>query len=189
VIYDPFSSLHQENENDNIKVRAVLDTLTEINHKTGTTAIVVDHFNKPSNDRPQSLEYRLRGATSKKDWCDTLVAMTVKKAERRVLRELHFLKVRSGPIPRNMILERDKQTFIHTPTDEGVLCPSWRVAEILSNLGGEVDRQRTLVDAIKEEVDCSLRSAQEFIREAVNTKTIREESRGNGRAKGYAVNP
>jgi archaellum biogenesis ATPase FlaH len=48
VIYDPLTSFHNVNENDNVAIRQVLDTITQINRSLNTTAIVIHHFGKPS---------------------------------------------------------------------------------------------------------------------------------------------
>lgn len=185
VILDPLSSFHQESENDNAKMRSILDTVTEINHKAGTTAVVVDHFGKPP-ENGSTVEHRLRGASSKKDWADSLLAVVPRKSDKHILRELHFLKVRSGPQPRPVILERNKN-FIHSVTHEDTLCPTWQVAEILRDLGGSVDRQGPLVEAIIEATGCTDRSAQQFIRNAVGANAITEKSKGSGRAKSYSI--
>ena len=73
-------------------------------------------------------------------------------------------------------------------TDEDTLCPPAKVREILDSIGGEVDKQSQLVEAIMNEVDCSPRSAQTFIYRAVEMKAIIEKSTGiRGHAKGYFI--
>ena len=86
IIYDPLTSLHRVNENDNVQIRIILDNLTEINRKTGTTAIVIHHFGKPTENSITA--HRTRGASSIKDWADTLLAVTRKKHEHKTLRLL-----------------------------------------------------------------------------------------------------
>ena len=77
VIYDPLTSLHQVNENDNVAIRKVLDTITEMNRTLGTTAIVIHHFGKPVEG--QETANRTRGASSIRDWADTLIALTARE--------------------------------------------------------------------------------------------------------------
>ena len=95
VIYDPLSSMHRANENDNIQIRTILDTITHINRETNTAAIVIHHFGKPV-DGVQT-KWRTRGASSMLDWCDTMLAATDKSHPLRILRRIEFIKVRNGP--------------------------------------------------------------------------------------------
>lgn len=183
VIYDPLTSLHTVNENDNVQIRKVLDTITEINRKTGTTAIVIHHFGKPQEGLTTA--HRTRGASSIKDWADTLIAVSRKKHEHKTLRLLEFIKVRNGPEPKPVLVERD-EFFLHTVTQEDVLCPPERVKAILEALGGRVEGQDRLIEAIMEATNCGDRSAREFINLAIERQTIKAERHPtDGRKKVY----
>jgi DNA primase catalytic core len=172
VIYDPLTSLHRVNENDNVQIRIILDNLTEINRRTGTTAMLIHHFGKPNENTTTA--HRTRGASSIKDWADTLVAVTRKKHEHRILRLVEFIKVRNGPERKPMLIERD-ENFLHHITEEDMLCPPEKVREILTGLGGHIEGQEPLKQAIIEAVGCSPRSAATFISLAVERGTIRAE--------------
>ena len=176
VIWDPLSSLHSSNENDNLQMRNVLDSITQINRKTGTSSIVIHHFGKPQEG--QELQHRTRGATSIKDWADSLIAITKKPHNKKVLRYLTFLKVRNGPEHVPILIERDREYFTHSVTEEDIPGNPARIAEILESLGGEVGSQGVLVQAIVEQLDCSERTAKGYIRNAVE-KTISEYGLGN----------
>ena len=185
VIYDPLTSLHSVNENDNVQVRAVLDTITEINRKAGTAAIVIHHFGKPQEGLATA--HRTRGASSIRDWADTLIAVTRKKHESRILRLLEFIKVRNGPEAKPILLERDEY-FLHHVTEEDMLCPPEKVKAILEALGGKVEGQEPLKQAIMETTGCNERSARSFINLAVERKAIKcNEHSQDSRKKIYAV--
>lgn len=184
IIYDCLSNLHTSDENKNIAMREVLDSLTEVNAKVGTSCILIHHFGKPTEG--QKNKYRTRGAQSIMDWAVTAMGFMAKSHESRVLRILEFFKVRDGAIPKPIILERDKN-FLLAPVEEDTLCPPAKVREILEALGGHVSKQGTLIDAIILETDCSPRSAKTFIHRAVEMKFIAEKSKGNGYAKMYSI--
>jgi archaellum biogenesis ATPase FlaH len=185
VIYDPLSSFHSANENDNNEIRRVLDTLTEINRKLGTTAIVIHHFGKPHPD--QHSAHRARGASSIRDWCDTMISLTHRSHEQKILRVLDFNKIRNGPAHQAILLERD-ENFLHHPTVPGTLCSPAQVRDILVELGGTVDGQKILLQAIKEHTGCSQRSAQDYIKQAVRMGTIKDErSKKHAQRKTYTV--
>jgi hypothetical protein len=185
VIYDPLTSLHSVNENDNVQVRKVLDTITEINRKTGTTAIVIHHFGKPQEGLTTA--HRTRGASSIRDWADTLIAITRKKHESRILRLLEFIKVRNGPEIKPILLERDEY-FLHSITEDDMLCPPEQVKELLESLGGRIEGQEKLKKAIIERFDCGDRSAVNFIGNALDRGLIKSDKHPtNKRMKIYHV--
>jgi hypothetical protein len=180
VIYDPLSSLHECDENSNSEMRSILDSITEINRNAGTTAIVIHHFGKPQKDQPN--DYRFRGASSIRDWADTLVSLTPKNSKNKTLLQLEFHKVRNGPRPKPILLERN-ECFLHHPIGSDELCPPSLVAELLGELGGEVESQKELKKIVMDRTGCADRSAADFIREAVKAKAIREHK--SGKAKAY----
>jgi hypothetical protein len=82
-------------------------------------------------------------------------------------------------------LERDPECFVHTVTEEDTLANPELVAEILKGLGGKVEKQVELINAITKETECSERSAKKFIKNAVGD-TIKEFTTGN-KTKGYRL--
>ena len=184
IIYDCLSNLHSAKENDNIQMRDVLDSLTEINAKVGTSCILIHHFGKPTEW--QETRYRTRGAQSIIDWSVTAMAFTVRKHEHKILRQLEFIKVRDGAEPKPILLERD-ENFLLSITDEDSLCPASKVKEILEDLGGEVERQGELIEAIIGEVGCSVKSAKRYIQNAVKMEAIIEIDHGHGKKKQYQI--
>jgi predicted ATP-dependent serine protease len=184
VIYDPLSCLHQENENDNAKMRRVMGQLTKISRRTATTAIVVHHYGKPGKEEIEG-KYRVRGATSIRDWADTVLGYSYHKNEEDlILRNLDFLKIRHGAPLKPLILERDKETFLQRVSDGGTLCSPARVVTILmEKLGGEAE-QKDLVMAIQRAVGCQESRARDFLNNAERYGyVVREIDPGDKRKK------
>jgi hypothetical protein len=169
IIYDPLTSLHRVNENDNVQMRTILDNLTEINRRTGTASIVMHHFGKPTETSVTA--HRTRGASSIRDWADTLITLTPKKHEHKTLKLIEFIKVRNGPEPKPILLERNEY-FLHHVTEEYMLCPPEKVKAILEALGGRVEGQELLKQAIMDATGCNDKSARSFIKLAVERKAI-----------------
>lgn len=60
VILDVFNKMHVQDENDNTKVRAVMNQVDRIASETGAMVCILHHFNK--GDASQSITRRIRGA-------------------------------------------------------------------------------------------------------------------------------
>lgn len=166
---DPLISFHSENENDNGAMRRVLDSITEIMRKTGAGAGVLHHFGKPTENG--TVEHRARGASAIRDWCDTMMALTVKKAQAGYQHTITFSKVRNGRQPKPIILERD-ENLVFQVTEEESKCTPEQVAAIIRTKGGRVNSQKDLVTAIREVLKCGERTAQKFIKAAMDRQTI-----------------
>ena len=109
-----------------------------------------------------------------------------KSGKRRTLWKLDFIKVRNGPEPKPLLLKRDDDYIIHTFAEEDVLCPPTKVAQILEGLGGRVEGQKNLKEAIIDQVKCGERSAKNFISIAVERGIITATPHpNNGRMKIY----
>tara|TARA_Y100000310_G_C20677625_1_gene814017 strand:- start:291 stop:1628 length:1338 start_codon:yes stop_codon:yes gene_type:complete len=185
VIWDPLSCIHSANENDNNQIRTVLNTLTLISRNLGTTCIVVHHFGKPAKDGNDiSLAYRARGASAIRDWADTKVGVLKKKNEDRILRELHFTKIRNGPARPEILLERDN-FFCHKIVTEETLCTVDIVVEILHRMGGNAESQAPLLEEIMSETGCGQRTAHRKLKESVDAGYVKTVT--DGRKKGYFI--
>jgi hypothetical protein len=187
MIYDCLSNLHTANENDNVKMREVLDILTDFNAELGTACIVIHHFGKPGENFIENF-YRIRGASSIMDWAYTVITFTKKPHEEKTLRKLEFVKVRDGRQPKPFLVERDPDTFLCRYYDEESLVSPTMVRMILENdFNGTVDRQRDLVRALMDKAQCCDRTAAAAIRRAVEFKQIFEINEGIGKRKGYRM--
>jgi hypothetical protein len=136
VFFDPLISYHNENENDNVKMRGVLNCFTHMSRDTGASCILLHHFGKPSIENAPVLEYRMRGAQAIRDWCDTAITISALKDQsgKRTLRRLDFIKIRNGPWHAPIVLERDGP-FIHEVTEEPGKCPPSLVARVMEKHG------------------------------------------------------
>ena len=188
VIFDPLTSLHCVNENDNVQIRRILDNLTEICRRANVTAILIHHFGKPGKDDDGSTQHRVRGGSSIRDWADTVMTFSHQKHETKILRKLEFIKVRNGPEPKPIILERDKETFLSSVTDGDGVCTPGKVREVVVELGGRVDGHRRLQGAVSRKVGCSERAASGYIVQAVEVGAIIEGAdAGHSQRKIYLV--
>jgi hypothetical protein len=179
VILDPLSSYHSKDENDNIAMRSILEGLSDISRKTGAAWVVVHHHGKPF----QGGATNYRGASSIKDWCDSMIDMRVVKssAERTQVR-LDFSKLRHGSKLPSLLLERD-ENLCHHPVEAGKAPPSM-VAEALRRMGGPQTRP-DLVKYIVEKGDCSQSTAYSAIKKAVEGGSI--TSSGSGKNQVYTL--
>lgn len=188
IIYDPLSSFHTSDENKNIALREVLDTFSYINSVLGTSCILIHHFGKSGNEfrTHRSIMDKFRGARSQIDWAASAIGYTKRYHKDRVLRQLDFVKLRDCPEIKPILVERD-ENFLLERTYEETLCPPDQVAKILKELGGQVKSQKPLAEAIMEDTACSYRSAQTFIRRAVEVQAINEIDHGYGKTKSYEI--
>jgi KaiC/GvpD/RAD55 family RecA-like ATPase len=170
VILDPLSSYHHANENDNMAMRRILDNLTDISAVTKCSWIVVHHEGKPSDDRQG--KWRFRGASSIRDWADTMIGLTYKSNnEKKTLRLLNFDKVRHGPDHPAILLERD-ENFCHHEVDENSLIPMSLVADLLADIGGTCKGKSPLAKKIMEFISCGRATAYRAI-EAAEGRVIK----------------
>lgn len=185
IIYDCLANFHNANENDNIKMREVLDVLTDINAQLKTTCIVVHHFGKPG-ENPRENRYQIRGAISIMDWAYTVITFTRKPHEEKILRKIEFAKVRDGKEPKPFYVERDDEAFLCKFYDEDSLVSPGLVKKILDErFNGSVDQQKPLVSAIISKTGCAEKTAKQGIRHAAEMKVIYEFKGEDNRSKGY----
>ena len=126
-IIDPLVSFHDKREDANSEMRSVLDNLTLLSRKMNASSIVVHHFNKADE---REIKYRLRGASAIVDWADTVLAFKRKKHETKKLLELTFTKVRNGPVPRPLLVERNS-SLICEICEEDILVPMNILVQVL----------------------------------------------------------
>lgn len=184
VVIDPLSSFHYLEENDNSRMRSALDNITHISRETGCAAIVVHHYGKPVKERDDA--YRLRGASSIKDWADTVISMTRKKHEEKDLFLLRFDKVRHGIKPKPFLCERN-DNFVSIKTEEDAMITPKEVQDILmGELGGEAETKVELVRALRQGFDCGESTARIAIDRAEEMELIAFRS-GKGRSKKVVI--
>jgi archaellum biogenesis ATPase FlaH len=168
---DPLISFHDANENDNGAMRRVLDFITEIMRETGAGAGVLHHFGKPTEKG--TVEHRARGASAIRDWCDSMLALTVKKVQDGYRHELTFVKVRNGRQPKPITLERD-ENLVFQVIEEELKFPPEQVAVLIKAKDGRINGQAELVEAIQELAGCGEKAARAYIRAAIEEGVILE---------------
>lgn len=186
-VWDCLSNIHTAEENDNAKMRHVMDFFAELNDACQSSSVVIHHFGKSNSEIPIQ-NMTARGAQSIQD-----AAATSFTYNRKFSKDgwKFFLKcdiIRSGPLPPMVTLESDNHFWLQA-TDEESMCPPTKVAEILQKeFGGECESKKILVSAIVAEVGCSDRTAHKAIDLAVENMRIVEVVTGeNKRSKGYAT--
>jgi RecA-family ATPase len=180
VWYDPLVSFHNKNENDNVAMRNVLDAVTYLNRKTGAASIIIHHFGQPGKQGEEiPLRYRLRGASSIRDWADTIITLrhTSKADNPGPGRQLDYIKIRNGPQRAPLFLERD-QNFVHQVAEDNRKASPATVARIVSenqNEQGYQGSQNDLIKLLKEATECSTGTAHSAIKEAIKDGYIKEK--------------
>jgi len=152
-----------------VKVRSALDSITWLSRKTGAASIVIHHFGQPGKKGEEiPLRYRLRGASSIRDWADTIVTLrsTSKQDNPGHGRVLDFIKVRNGPQRAPYHLERNEY-FIHKLTDEGHRVPFKLLKQIVREQGKDIESQNQLTKIIQLHTNCARATAIDAIREAL----------------------
>lgn len=183
--WDPLISFLPSNisENNNVGMRAVLDHITKINRECECASIVIHHFSQPASNAQDEvpLRYRLRGASSIRDWADSIIVVqaTGKSENPGPGRKLTFTKIRNGPRRMPIFLERDRN-FVHHRTDDKRKATAITVVEVVKVHGGDDQfhgSKNELTQLIQETANCSRKTAQDAIREATESGQVGEEVR------------
>ena len=184
LILDPLICFHTAAENDNSAMRRVLDRVTVLCRQTHCSAIISHHFGKP-REGMEDVGHRSRGASAIRDWTDTLITLSPKKADPFPILRVDFPKVRNGKPIRSLLIERGEH-LTHTVQDEAVLCDAQRATEILRDeLGGVANSMGELAERIEKVTGASRATAYRAIKGAIPT-LIREEE-GEGKRKRLVV--
>ncbi len=214
VILDPLVSYHLCDENDNAKMRAVLELLSNIQDATQATFLVVHHAGKGNvvasgaeGSRGASsiggwtavdinfamMPFKKRASKKNDDEFDFNEAPTQEDLSREFL--LTFGKVRnfvgSSPIKlrRNefLIMEvvEEKKVVRRSPDDEKVQV----VVEVLREMGGRVDKQKDLVVEVGLKINKSEPTAKNLVYLAQDLGLIEmtKERVGRSTVTGYRL--
>lgn len=181
IIYDCLSNIHAANENDNVKMREVLDILSDIDVKCNTSSILIHHFGKEQEpDNPRPTISRIRGASSLQDWATTIMSFAYRpNKEHRPILELRVLKLREGPLhqwQKPIVVERDEHFLCHQIEDPSFFNPD-KVRDLLAMLGGNASSKELLL-ALQDATEASERQCYRCIKDAVREKTIFQIRKG-----------
>ncbi len=167
LILDPLISYHEEDENNNVGMRKALDQLKIICDKANAASIVNHHYNR------QNLT---RGAAAIRDWTDNMLLMDFEKRAHGGGRIIKITqdKCRNYEQQPDFYLERTRDLqFLRCENPDSKQAQQVdAVVQALTNMGGRVDSQTHLKNAVMEELNCSESTAVRAIRLAVEMKKI-----------------
>jgi hypothetical protein len=177
LIPDPLITLHRENENDNARMRYVLDRFTAVQAETGC-AVLLAHHHRKSPEGTEDFD-AARGARAIQDWARTVVSLTARgKVDGRDRIRMTFTKLNYGPMPPGAItLERDPETLLVRVVEEVEICSPERAAQSLEEMGGSAERKADWYAAIEKATGCSDRTARQAGTEAVKRGLVVEGGR------------
>jgi hypothetical protein len=183
LVLDPLISYHFNNENDNAEMRKALDALTRLCEDTNAAVLVVHHAGKAGTSGGA------RGASAITDWAANVVSLEpVQQGEGSENESLkvHCDKSRNFErfpefhlqLSSNLFFERVQGFDAKSDKNEAVV-------SALTALGGNVDKQGVLVDALVKH-GYSASKAQKMIKIAAKDGLI-SYLPGKGKTKGIAL--
>jgi hypothetical protein len=158
IIFDPFSTFHNKNENSNAEMSEILEHFAEMIKRYGIGILVIQHFGKPhEGERLDS--YKIRGASVLGDRPDANIISTRLPEKYRQTpfsqpfdnyAQLTF-KLRNDEAPECVVIERDSETLWYSRYDLpgylGKKIPPTMVVELVKMNGGscpQAEVQNTL---------------------------------------------
>jgi hypothetical protein len=180
LVIDPLISFHGAGENDNTEMRRALDALQEkILDVANCGAILTHHFNRQG---------KTRGASAIRDWAaNFLILEPVAKEDGQALIRCIHDKARNYPEVDPFLILRTRNLDFIRSEEPGTRKDQWVAAtvEALKILGGNVDRQAPLIEAVQVKLNCKITTAKSAISYACEAKKIIVSPGGSGKATGY----
>ena len=154
----------EEDENENVDMRASLDCLSMICDETEASAIICHHYNRAG---------QIRGASAIRDWTDNLLLMDIEeRREGSVFLKMTHDKCRNYEQQPTFFLER-------TPDLQFLRCGVSKkyenvetVERVLREMGGTALNQAALKNAIMVELNCQEFKARKVIKTALEMRRI-----------------
>jgi len=171
VILDPLISYHRNDENDNTRMRNVLDHLTRVVGPQ-TSVLITHHHGKGDHDGMN----QSRGATAILDWARGILTLNRQPHASKNLIRVEHTKAGNFARSPSFLLEVDGPCVI--PIELDVLVPPSKVGEVLRDMGGLAESKNTLAQTIMETCEVSRRTAQEAIDRAFDFGMIRVDRQG-----------
>jgi len=182
LIWDCLSNIHSTNENDNVKMRNVLDNISDIATELNHAVVVIHHFGKPAENE-QQVRHRFRGASSIMDWATCAFGFTRQKDPERALLKLTNVKMRDAAEILPIIVERDEY-FTLKITNESGLVPTKIVLDSIRD-AGETLTSGELKNLIVANTGCSMPTAKRAVTEAISNGHIYVKQDRNDKRKRF----
>lgn len=165
LILDPLISYHGEDENDNSAMRRSLDCLSSVCDQANASVILCHHYNRNN---------LTRGAASIRDWASNMLLMDFERkiGSSTILKITHD-KSRNYETQPDFYLER-------TPDLQFLRCEKpgkqseqiEAVIKALTEMGGRVDSQTPLKNAVMVELNCSETTARRAIKQTLELRKM-----------------
>jgi archaellum biogenesis ATPase FlaH len=181
VIFDPLSSYHEADENDNSRMRRVLDVIsTYICEDFQVTPVVVHHHGKAGKEMKGS--YRSRGASAISDWAGAHLALTWNNIKTGLVKA-EWVKCRDSTKPKPILIRRGQDgRFEKIDEDKTSAVSTKDVVRILREMDCRSESKEALVKRIKEDRNVSRGTAIKAVDLALKRNRIARENKGKGRA-------
>lgn len=112
LVLDPFMFFHDQDENDNNRIKQIVRVIKRITQQHKLTTIVVHHAGKPSEYRATGHRSSLRGASALAGAADSIIMLHKPIASRDDVIELGFtLRCGKNPPPFKLMLNEDTFAF------------------------------------------------------------------------------
>jgi hypothetical protein len=178
LILDPLTSYHSEDENDNIKMRKVLDRITFSLIETAKVAVILIHHSAKKEDG-------LRGASSIRDWATGVLILSQEKKDQELIHVTHNKSRNFKKVPLFSLRMTPGFQFERVITENDQDEDLADVTEALESLGGWVGSQKALIQAVKKRIGQSDATARRAIEKAETANLIEKVPSGKG--KGYQL--
>jgi RecA-family ATPase len=179
VIIDPFLSFFSGDENDNGKVRQVLDRIKrEVAEPLNCGLIITDHIPKYGDaDKNPEQHHQMRGAGAKRDWAASVVALNRCKTpagQHGTFIKATTDKLRYGKSPREpFTLRRDDHSYRHQLFRDSDI-ELHEVARLIDDQGDALTKNK-LESALVDEFSVSRQDARRAIARAIDDGWISVE--------------
>jgi archaellum biogenesis ATPase FlaH len=172
LILDPLYKFHGGDENRVNDMTRLFDGLDRLITQHNISIVLVHHFGKPVEGREGSTAFR--GSSAITDYADSYLMLRRKSGdESRNYMKLSF-ELRNEEEPPTLIIYRNPETLwyeIMGVEGDGKVSIH-DVVEALGELGGMINRQDSLIEALKEKTGASKNTIIEAIKEAERLKKI-----------------
>jgi RecA-family ATPase len=188
VIIDPLISFIKVSENDNCKMRELLDNLFAVIKSANASLILVHHVSKSGNTYSQGG----RGAQAISDWAPNIIKLSHARGSKDGKKIIfHHEKARNFKIKKTeLTLYRDENLWFTTDpiTDCNILEEKGVLAvKALQDHGKPFNSQKDFIAAMMSSSDVKKTEAQRRITAAVESGSIIATDIPGSRSKSYAL--